>query len=107
MLIILCGLAFLLGLRNVLAEEQHPTNLLLVWAMDILTIMICAQDAKQRGRVLLHSYRWIMFFTWPISILVYYVLCRGLKGLGLFLLWALILSALYVAGGMLVLGFVN
>jgi hypothetical protein len=107
MLIILCGLAFFLGVRYSLTVERHPADLLLVWAMDILTIFICAQDARQRGRILLHSYRWIMFFTWPISILVYYILCRGLKGLGLVFLWGLILSTFYIAGGLIVLGFLN
>jgi len=86
-----------------LTESSHPVDLLLVWAMDILTILICAQDARQRGSVLLHAYRWVMFFTWPLSIWIYFIWCRGLKGLGLVLLWTLILSAVYVAGGVVVI----
>jgi hypothetical protein len=103
MLAVLCVLAFVYGVRFTLNQTLHPVDLLLVWGMDIVTILICAQDARQRGRVLLNSYRWIMFFTWPLSIWFYYLWCRGLKGLGLVLLWSLIITAIYVAGGMVVI----
>ena len=99
----LCVLTFLCGIRMTINQGRHPADLLLVWAMDILTIFICVKDAKQRGSVLLNSYRWIMFFTWPLSIWFYYFFARGLKGLGIVLLWTLILIAIYVAGGTVII----
>ena len=103
MVVMLCGLAFFYGIHRTSNRNPDFATLLLVWAMDVLTIFICARDAQNRGRVLLHSYRWIMFFTWPLSIWVYYGWCRGLKGLGIALLWTLILTAVYVAGGVVVM----
>jgi hypothetical protein len=103
MLISLCVFAFIYGLRFALYGHPSGVDLLLVWTMDILTILICARDARQRGTVLLNSYRWIMFFTWPLSIWFYFIICRGFKGLGVVLLWSLILTASYVVGGVLVL----
>lgn len=103
MLVILCGLAFLYGVQYALDENPDIVDLLLVWGMDVVTILICARDARRRGRVLPHGYRWVMFFTWPLSILVYYVWARGFKGLGLVLLWWLIVMVIYIAGGMVVL----
>jgi len=103
MVLMLCGLALLYGVHYTLNNDPDLIDLLLVWSMDVLTILICARDARNRGSVLPHAYRWVMFFTWPLSIWVYYGWCRGFKGLGIALLWTLILVAVYVAGGTVVM----
>lgn len=97
---ILCVFTFFLGLRNAVSPDLHPIDIFFGWAIVVLTIFICAEDAKKRGSVLLHSYRWLMFFTWPVSIWIYFIVCRRIKGLAIVFLGSIVLVFLYLAGGL-------
>lgn len=101
MLVILSGLCFMLGIRLTLTENAHPMDWILLWVIDIMMIYLCVRDARREGRGILNIFRAIMFFTWPISIAVYWVWFRGWKGLLLVLLWGTVFLVLCSAGGFL------
>lgn len=53
----------------------------------------CVIDARIRSRPLMHITQLIMFFSWPISVSVYFIYSRKLRGLGL---WTLFVIAFFV-----------
>ena len=88
------------------ATEQVFADVLLGWAIAILTIFMCADDASRRGRPLPGVYLWIMFFTWPFSIAVYYLIAYRLTGLWRVLLWMLVFTLCVLAGILVTAGLV-
>jgi len=99
MLIILSIMFFLLGIHLTVNQNIQPADIVLIGVMDIMMIYLCVRDARQNGQEILKIYRAIMFFSWPWSILFYYIWFRGWKGLKLALLWGLLFVFFYVAGG--------
>lgn len=100
MLSVISLLVFVLGIRGVISSQPHPMDMLLVWTIAIISIFMCVADSGKRGNALPHVYRWMMFFTCPISIWIYFFVARGFKGLGLALLWTLIFMAIYTVTAM-------
>jgi hypothetical protein len=106
-MVILVLLSFMLGIRMNITAVVHPIDYVIVWVIVIMTIYLCIRDAQRHGRTILHIYRMIMFFTWPWSILFYYIRFHGWKGMILLLLWGLLLAAFYCGGGILAVIFIE
>jgi hypothetical protein len=100
MIIALCLLFIILGIREMIIGDIGLADLFLVWFIDILMIYVCICDARQNDRVILQSFRWIMFFTWPLSIIIYYVWYYRFKGVLRILLWGAIFWVCWFLGGL-------
>jgi hypothetical protein len=99
MLIILSLMCFLLGIHLTIVERIYLIDIALVWVIAMMTIYLCVRDAQQHGRGILRIFRLIMFFTWPWSILIYYIRFYGWRGLLRVMLWGLLFCFFYYAGG--------
>ena len=51
----------------------------------------CSADSKIRGKNLMHIQKTIIFFTWPLALPIYLISTRKLKGVGIVLLYNIIL----------------
>jgi hypothetical protein len=67
--------------RRALFGDLLPTDAMLGIALQILMVMFCVADSHVIQTRLAHVFRWIIFFTWPVSVPIYFVWTRGLKGL--------------------------
>ena len=69
-----------------------PDNALvymLFWAVVSCTITTwCVVDSRILGCPILHSFHWLIFFTYPIAVPIYLVWSRRLRGLGIAVLHA-------------------
>lgn len=106
-MVILVLLSFMLGIRMSITAVMHPIDYVIVWVIAIMTIYLCVRNAQRHGWIILHIYRTIMFFTWPWSILFYYIRFHGWKGMILLLLWGLLLAAFYYDGSILAVIFIE
>ena len=57
--------------------------------ISILMVKFCVVDSRMRNKAVLHSFRWVIFFTWPISVPIYLIWSRGMKGIGTTILYVL------------------
>ena len=71
-------LAALWGIRCAFIIDRR-IDLLLSVAMSICTTWFCITDSHIRGRPLLHSYYWLIFITWSISVPIYLAFSRDFK----------------------------
>lgn len=81
-LVIIC-IYLLFGLhavRRAMFEDMRPAGLAVIIAFQVIVTTFCIVDSKCRGKPLLHSFYWIIFFSWPVSVPIYWVWTRGLKG---------------------------
>jgi hypothetical protein len=62
-------------------EDMRPADIAVTLALQIILTTFCIVDSKCRGKPLLHSFYWIIFFSWPVSVPIYWVWTRGLKGI--------------------------
>jgi hypothetical protein len=93
-LIIAC-IYLLFGLhaaRRAMFEDLRPADLAVGLAFQVIITTFCIVDSKCRGKPLLHSFYWIIFFSWPLSVPIYWVWTRSLKGivLGVFFVISLV-----------------
>jgi hypothetical protein len=66
-------------------------------AMSVVMVQFCIVDSRCRGKPLLHSFYWIIFFSWPLSVPVYWLWTRGIRGIIWAALFAISLEAVYIA----------
>lgn len=82
-LVIIC-IYLLFGLhavRRAMFEDMRPADIAVTLALQIILTTFCIVDSKCRGKPLLHSFYWIIFISWPVSVPIYWVWTRGLKGI--------------------------
>lgn len=73
-------LVALYSVRRAIFDNLLPADLAVGLALQVSLTTFCIVDSRCRGKPLLHSFCWIIFFTWPFSVPVYWVWTRGLKG---------------------------
>ena len=66
--------------RSAVFSDLMPADYLLGFVMQILMVMFCVADSHVVQKRFIHSCRWIMFFSWPVSVPIYFLWTRGLKG---------------------------
>ena len=70
------------GVRASFMEDPQLVDVFLSIAMCAIAVKFCIVDYRLRGRTLLRSYHWLIFFTWPFTLPVYLVCSRGIgKGI--------------------------
>ena len=77
------------GVRRALLQEMRPIDLIICVTISFLMVQFCVIDSRIRGKPVLHSFRWMIFFTWPISVPIYLLWSRGVKGIGPTVLYVL------------------
>ncbi|NOR66858.1 MAG: hypothetical protein GQ528_05840 [Woeseiaceae bacterium] len=101
-LVVVC-IYLLFGLhavRRAMFENMRPADIAVILAFQVIMTTFCIVDSKCRGKPLLHSFYWIIFFSWPLSVPIYWVWTRGLKGIVsgvLFLISLVVVSAVAIA----------
>ncbi len=96
-LVIVC-IYFLFGLhavRRAMFEDMRPGDFAVILAFQVVVTTFCIVDSKCRGKPLLHSFYWIIFFSWPFSVPIYWVWTRGLRGIVSAALLALAIVAVF------------
>ena len=82
--IVVLMIYFLVGLhavRRAIFESLRPPDIAVGVALQVFLTTFCIVDSKCRGKPMLHSFYWIIFFTCPFSVAIYWVWTRGLKGI--------------------------
>lgn len=74
------------GIRRALYGDVQLVDLAISFALSAAMVKFCVVDSRCRGNTLLLSFHWIIFFTWPVSVPIYLVCSRGIKGIG----WAVL-----------------
>ena len=74
------------SVRSALFEEIQLTDIAISFALSAVMVKFCVVDSRCRGQLLLRSFHWIIFFTWPVSVPIYLLCSRGIKGIG----WAVL-----------------
>ena len=70
------------GVRKSLLEGTRPVDFFLAIAVAVIAVKFCIVDYRMRGRTLIRSYHWLIFFMWPIALPVYLLCSRGIgKGI--------------------------
>ena len=59
-------------------------------------VKFCVVDSRFRGEPLLVSFYWIIFFTWPVSVPIYLLWSRGIKGIVWVVLYVISIVVLYI-----------
>jgi hypothetical protein len=81
-------LAAALGWFQIFHPGSDVLRLFFSLAFAILSTCWCTSDGRIRGRPVLNSFSWLIFFFWPLSVLSYLAWSRKWRGLGLALLHA-------------------
>ncbi len=96
------------AIRNAMFGIWRLADLAVALAISIAMVQFCIVDSRCRGKPLLHSFYWIIFFSWPFSVPVYWLWTRGIRGIIWAVLFVISLEAVYitvlVATGYLVWG---
>ena len=69
------------SVRTALFGGVQPVDVVISLALSAAMVKFCIVDSICRGGVLLNSFYWIIFFTWPVSVPVYLLWTRGIKGI--------------------------
>ena len=69
------------AVRRAIFGSLRPADIAVGVALQVFLTTFCIVDSKCRGKPLLHSFYWIIFFTCPFSVAIYWVWTRGLKGI--------------------------
>jgi hypothetical protein len=83
------------SLRRVLFGDIQLTDLPISLALSAAMVKFCAVDSKCRGEPLLHSFYWIIFFTWPVSVPIYLLWSRGIRGIVSLVLYVISLVVMF------------
>ena len=96
------------AVRRALFRDLGPPDIAVAVAFQVIMTTFCIVDSKCRGKPLLHSFYWIIFFTWPVSVPIYWIWIRGFKGVVSGMLFVISLAVVsmaayfvtsYLAGG--------
>jgi hypothetical protein len=85
-------LSVLWGAKSVF-EMDPRIRLVFSLALSVFVTQFCIVDSQIRGKPLLRSFHWLIFFTWPISVPIYLIRSRGVKRLH----WVVIAVVGYIA----------
>jgi predicted neutral ceramidase superfamily lipid hydrolase len=85
------------GLRRAFFADLQPADFIISLVLSAAMVKYCVLDSRWRGKPLMHSYHWIIFFTWPISVPIYLYRTRGIAGIGLVILHTLCLIFVFYA----------
>lgn len=96
-LVLICiYLVFALSaIRSALFGVRRPADLAVALALSIAMVQFCIVDSRRRGKPLLHSFYWIIFFSWPFSVPVYWLWTRGIRGIIWAVLFVISLAAVF------------
>jgi hypothetical protein len=92
------------SVRQELLGRLLPADVLIGIAVQALMVMFCVADSHIVQKNLLHVFRWIIFFTWPVSVPIYFFWARGSKGLlrvGMYLLLIIAVNVMAFYGAYL------
>ncbi|UCE47011.1 MAG: hypothetical protein JSW47_15545 [Phycisphaerales bacterium] len=90
-------LATLSAVRRALFVDLRPPDIAVGVAFQVMMTTFCIVDSKCRGRPLLHSFYWIIFFSWPVSVPIYWIWTRGYKGIFTGVLFVISLVVVFAA----------
>jgi hypothetical protein len=93
--ILVLFLLVLTSARQTVFQQLLPADYLIFFVLAAAIVLFCVADARSLNKNIYHSFRWIMFFTWPVSVPIYFVWARGLKGLLYTLLYAFIICTVF------------
>lgn len=73
------SMCVLFGIDSVLFEATKYTikDFLLILIFAILVTLFCVVDAQLRKKTIPYFSRWLIFFTWPISVPIYILWSNG------------------------------
>ena len=86
LLICIYFLFALCNIRRALFEGIQLVDLAISFTTSAAMVKFCVVDSRCRGKTLLRSFHWIIFFTWPVSVPIYLLCSRSIKGIG----WAVL-----------------
>ena len=96
------------GVLHALCPDQAILWFLFSTGLATAATGWCVVDSRMIRRPVIHSLHWIIFFTWPVTVPIYLIRSRGLRGLVLALLLAfagcLLCGASFAATGYLAYG---
>jgi hypothetical protein len=93
--IVILFLLMLTSARQAIFQQLLPLDYLIAFVLAGAVVLFCVADASSLNKNIYHSFRWIMFFTWPVAVPIYFVWVRGLKGLLYILLYAFLVCAVF------------
>ena len=87
-LLIVCVylLFVLMAMRQAVGIPPDPWDLLLGFTMAVVAVILCITDARLMGKPLNRFTYWLIFFLWPVALLICLIRSIGLRGLGIFAL---------------------
>jgi hypothetical protein len=94
----LLSLAFTVGLHNSLVVESNVPAVVVSVATQTYIVLWCIADARSRDLVLIRSWNMPLHFLWPVSVPLYFIWSRGLRGL------RALLGMTFLLFGMMTLG---
>ncbi|MHC4702779.1 MAG: hypothetical protein ACYTFQ_19625, partial [Planctomycetota bacterium] len=59
--------------RRAIFEDLQPADIAVATAFNVTMTTFCIVDSKCRGKPLLHSFYWIIFFSWHVSVPIYWI----------------------------------
>lgn len=92
-LTLLAIILFLFGINGVRAAATSSTdgvNVLIRLGIQFGFAMLCLADSRVMQKRVTHAFAWLTFFLWPILVPGYLIWSRGLRGMWLALLLALL-----------------
>lgn len=68
-----------------------PPMINVLWSLAMCSVMNCwcVFDARRRGRPLIQSLHWIVFFLWPVAVPIYLLWSRRLWGMAVAVIHAI------------------
>ncbi len=77
--LVISGFLFfvLAAIRGMLYDQPRIGDLVLSVATGAVVVKFCIVDYRVRGRTLLRSFHWLIFFTWPFALPIYLLWSRG------------------------------
>ncbi len=86
----------LLSFRRALFGGIRLTDVPISLALSAAMVKFCVVDSRCRGEPLLHSFYWIIFFTWPVSVPIYLLCSRGIRGIVSVVLYVISLQVMHI-----------
>lgn len=74
-------LVVLSAVRRAFFRELRPPDIAVTVAFQVVMTMFCIIDSRCRNKPLLHSFYWIIFFSWPVTVPIFWIWTRGFKGI--------------------------
>jgi hypothetical protein len=85
------------GVYRAASEENSTLVVPFAVMMALSVVLACTYDARLIDKPIPHSVQWVMFFAWPLAACIYLIWSRGIKGLWLGCLHAILLYGALLA----------